>query len=112
MGVAGWFATCFGTRLKRRSPHGMPNKCSIKVPSRVGGPLLKSADAWFCVALRFYNASKGHDEGAADVSSFFRRRDLPKQLQSYIAGPGRSHQKEIKKAAEKFRTEFEEWMAG
>ena len=90
----------------------MPNKCSIKVPSRVGGPLLKSADAWFCVALRFYNASKGHDEGAADVSSFFRRRDLPKQLQSYIAGPGRSHQKEIKKAAEKFRTEFEEWMAG
>jgi hypothetical protein len=91
----------------------MPNKCSGKVPSRVGGLLYSSLPTrGSAVALRFYNASKGHGEGAADVSSFFRRRDLPKQLQSYLAGPGRSHQKEIKKAAEKFRTEFEEWMAG
>jgi len=74
--------------------------------------LLKSADAWFRVSLRFYNATKGHGEAAADVSSFFRRKELPKELQNFLAGPGRSLRPELKKVAEKFRLEFEAWMAG
>jgi hypothetical protein len=68
-------------------------------------PLSQAIRTIFRAALAFYRANKGSGERAIDVSTFFQRKSLADQFESYLQGrPGRAFQQTFERRWRKFAT--------
>jgi hypothetical protein len=74
-------------------------------------PLLKCIDAAYRAALAFYREKRGHGPTAIDVSTFFQRRNLHNEFESYWRGSKNGARKHFDKSWSRFRTAFREAAA-
>ena len=65
-------------------------------------PLNQAIRTMFRAALAFYRHNKGTGERAIDVSTFFQRRSLAEQFESYLRGPGRAFRRTFERRWHKF----------
>jgi len=69
-------------------------------------PVLRSITAVFVEALRFYRRKRGKGETAADVSTFFQRRNLHVDFKKYWKSPANRSRSKFKKAWDRFEKEL------
>jgi hypothetical protein len=60
----------------------------------------------FRAALTFYRYKKGPGEKAIDVSTFFKRKSLGPEFETYLRGRGRAFNKTSEKRLNRFEAEL------
>jgi len=75
-------------------------------------PMIRSIDAAFSAALRYYRNKRGSGRKAIDVSTFFQRRNLHKEFAKYWRGSKNKSRTAFNRAWATFRKALDEELAG
>jgi hypothetical protein len=70
------------------------------------GYLSDAVNSAFRAALSFYRHEKGQGEKAIDVSTFFKRKGLEPEFETYLRGRGRAFSKTVEKRLKRFEAEL------
>jgi hypothetical protein len=70
------------------------------------GYLSDAINSTFRAVLNFYSREKGQGEKAIDVSSFFRRKGLAPEFETYLRRRGRTFSKTVGNRLERFEAEL------
>jgi len=70
------------------------------------GYLSDAINSMFRAALTFYRHKKEQGETAIDVSTFFKRKGLAPEFETYLGGKGRAFHKTVGKRVERFEVEL------
>ncbi len=73
--------------------------------------LSEAINSMFRAALAFYRQQKGKGETAIDVSTFFQRKGLAPEFETFLRGKGRAFSKTVRKRLDRFEAELREVAA-